>query len=655
MPGAMRSEAEESQDLEADEIALLHDDDVGDEEDETLYRSTLFAVCPFILGNEFCERLAYYGLATNLITYMRVEMLEEPAFSAIMVQLFEGTCYLTPLLGAWLADSKWGRYKTILVFSAVYVVGMLLLAGSTTIYDVLPTAGENRKRHVQDTIFYISLYIVALGTGGIKPNVSAFGADQFDEANPKDRKQKDSFFNWFYFAINLGSLLAVTVIVYIQDNISWAIGFGVPACAMVIAILLFVAGSKRYTHVEPTESPVARVVSVVKVALRNKFQRKHAVGVGRGGSSSGYRGPVNLPEGLAAAMRKTHSYTFLYNAVKEELPDDGGLVVEGYSPQQVEEVRMVFRLLPVFFTTIMYWTVYAQMGTFFIMQGTQMQRSMFGGRFYIPSASLSLFNIGAIIALIPVYDRVFVPLLHRLGTKLSLLQRIGWGLVVCALSMVASAWVEHMRLKAFHEGRVLGGDSDESARMAIVNMSVFWQIPQYLLVGLSEILASIGQLEFFYDQAPAVMRSCSMALQLLSVAIGSYLSGALVYAVGRFSVGLPGAPDGWLPNDLNYGRVDLFFLLLAGLMVVNFMLFWWVARCFEYKKLVKPRVAAPKPRGAPPSWVRPQVVEGVRNSQSEGIPIASRAQSMHPENDVGIYGRSLAYNPTTPMLPAPYR
>lgn len=79
-----------------------------------------------------------------------------------------------------------------------------------------------------------------------------------------------------------------------------------------------------------------------------------------------------------------------------------------------------------------------------------------------------------------------------------------------------------------------------------------------------QILASIGQLEFFYDQAPDVMRSCSMALQLLSVAVGSYLSGALVWAVGRYTAGLGGAPRGWLPSDLNHGRVDLFFLLLAG-------------------------------------------------------------------------------------------
>lgn len=647
----MRHDDERAED--EDELGLLVDSRNATELDEASQdsqRSTLFTVCPFILGNEFCERLAYYGLATNLITYMRTEMLEEPAFAAIMVQLFEGTCYLTPLLGAWLADLRWGRYKTILVFSSIYVLGMVLLAGSTTVYQVLPDAGEKKKQKLQDTIFYLSLYIVALGTGGIKPNVSAFGADQFDEANAKDREEKESFFNWFYFAINLGSLLAVTVIVYVQDNISWAIGFGIPAAAMVLAIVLFVAGAKNYTHVPPTESPVERVVKVVKAAIRNSWRRKRPRSVQH---TSNYDGPVNLPEGIAAAMRKTHSYMWLDNAVKE--PNvDAGLVVEGYTPEQVEEVRMVVRLLPVFFTTILYWTVYAQMGTFFIMQGTQMERSMFGGKFFIPAASLSLFNIAAIIGLIPVYDRVFVPLLARFGKKLTLLQRIGWGLVVCALSMLVSAWVEHRRLVLFHQGAWHKSSEPDLHHIRVVDMSVFWQIPQYLLVGLSEILASIGQLEFFYDQAPMVMRSCSMALQLLSVCIGSYLSGALVYAVGRWSVGIAGAKHGWLPNDLNHGRVDLFFLLLAGLMLVNLVLFLWVASKYEYKALEKPRVHPPKPpRGVPPRWVRPRIVTGVvppRTGRSAGIDIV-RGASIHPEEDVGIYGRSLAFQGQQPALP----
>ena len=73
---------------------------------------------------------------------------------------------------------------------------------------------------------------------------------------PQDRLEKKSFFNWFYFAINWGSCLAVTVVVYVQDSISWAIGFAIPTVAMAIAIITFTAGSSLYTHVEPTERSV---------------------------------------------------------------------------------------------------------------------------------------------------------------------------------------------------------------------------------------------------------------------------------------------------------------------------------------------------------------------------------------------------------------
>ncbi|KAI7835665.1 hypothetical protein COHA_010404, partial [Chlorella ohadii] len=202
-------------------------------------RSTLLTVCPFILGNEFCERLAFYGLSTNLIVYLTHVMGEENGFAAIQLNLFEGTCYLTPLLGAWLADSAWGRYKTILIFSGIYLVGMVLLAFSAWAPGLTPGPDES-STPLQSAFLYASLYIVALGTGGIKPNVSAFGADQFDEADPQDRREKTSFFNWFYFFVNSGSLLAVTVIVWVQENVGWALGFAIPAAAMLCAIITFV-------------------------------------------------------------------------------------------------------------------------------------------------------------------------------------------------------------------------------------------------------------------------------------------------------------------------------------------------------------------------------------------------------------------------------
>lgn len=109
----------------------------------------------------------------------------------------------------------------------------------------------------QQAILYGALYIIAIGTGGIKPCVSAFGADQFDDADPQDRKEKESFWNSFYLVINIGSLFAVTVVVYVQESVGWGVGFAIPAVAMLMAIIMFVSGSSLYSHVPPTERCVA--------------------------------------------------------------------------------------------------------------------------------------------------------------------------------------------------------------------------------------------------------------------------------------------------------------------------------------------------------------------------------------------------------------
>ncbi|CAL5228309.1 g11415 [Coccomyxa viridis] len=618
-------------------------------------RSTFLTVCPFILGNEFCERLAFYGLMSNMVIYMTRIMGYEPAFASVQLMLFEGTCYLTPILGAWLADSAWGRFKTILVFSIIYFIGMVVLTASAWVPGLTPSSEDGPAKWWQGAFLFGALYIVALGTGGIKPNVSAFGADQFDESDPQDRLEKKSFFNWFYFAINWGSCLAVTVVVYVQDSISWAIGFAIPTVAMAIAIITFTAGSSLYTHVEPTESPMTRVVKVLTAAAKNKWKQRARRRALR--QRTGYDGPVNLPignysPGIAAAMARVHSYEWVQDALLDGQEEDDGSVA-GFTAEQVEEVRMVVRMFPIFLTTIFYWTIYSQMGSFFVMQGANMDRNMFGGRFVIPSASLSLFNTISIIALIPVYDRGVVPLLQKFGIKITHLQRIGWGLFVCMLSMLAGGAVEMVRLSLFKQGHVLTDDKN-----AIVDMSVFWQIPQYILVGLSEVLASIGQLEFFYDQAPDVMRSCSMALQLLSVCIGSYLSGALVAAISSLSYRMG---CNWLPQDLNYGRLDLFFLLLAGLTAVNMIWFWYVAMHYRYKDVKHAQkryvggTSLKPPRGPVPPWARAREV---------GIPISHRRPTPEmtiggspilPEDDVGLYGRSVTFVPESPSLPANFR
>lgn len=578
-----------------------------------------------------------------------------------------------------------------------------MLALSAFLPGLTPSPDEYPNA-LQNAALYASLYVVALGTGGIKPNVSAFGADQFDESDPGDRREKTSFFNWFYFSINLGSLLAVTVIVWVQENVSWAVGFAVPAACMALAVAVFVAGSPRYKHVAPSESPLSRVFKVMWAAHRARRRASAAAhaqlpglspvvttlgaGAGAGASSAGVGSngvtfaplpdddgeadeleEALLPDGgggdsaggAGGRLARHGSHAWLDAATLSRCA--GG--ARRFTRRQVEEVKLVLRMLPVFSATILYWTVYMQMGSFFVVQGTRMNRAVAlpgGGRFYIPAASLSVVNTLAIVVLIPMYDKMLAPALARAGRPITLLRRIGWGLVVAVVAMGVAAAVEARRLALFSAGHVLrpadappdaagplslGGGGGE-----VVDMSVWWQVPQYLLIGLSEVFTSIGQLEFFYDQAPDVMRSCSMALQLLSVCVGSYLSGAVVLGTQAATAAADPAGRGWLPKDLNLGRLDLFFALMAALMAANAAHFAWVASSYEYKQVEHVKRAAPRPdrRNIP----RPPVAGAGRRAAPRAVARAAAAGAGEAASPI-VYARSVTFLPQTPALPAPFR
>ncbi|MEW5319134.1 MAG: hypothetical protein WDW38_010304 [Sanguina aurantia] len=685
-------------------------------------RSTLLTVCPFILGNEFCERLAFYGLATNLVTYVTQVMGGDPATAAIQVSIFEGTCYVTPLLGAYLADSRWGRYTTILVFSCVYLVGLVLLTG-TSIFCI-PAPGEEASG-AQKAALMIALGTIAVGTGGIKPNVSAFGADQFRENDPQDRKEKESFFNFFYLAINIGSLLACTVVVYIQDSVSWTVGFAVPGVAMLLAVFCFLGGRSLYRHMPPTESPMARVAKVMMAALKNRVgdgtvhppprwcertgggrsadhpapsdpapaaaagslldlmhlprRSKRTGGAGmavgdpapdsgsahgsdmyknamlgklqNGGLEGGLasklsprRGSIDTsspacnPRHDAVPISSSKSFVWMDEAITDppSLHSDSLLPppLPPSLPPSPPSLPPAPSLMPIFFTTMLYWTIYTMMGMFFVQQGTIMARDITlpgGQTFELPSASMSLFNTASIIALIPVYDKILEPWMQRKGIRMSLLSRIGWDTCSAPDTLAAGCW----------------------------NRGI----------------------------APDVMRSCSMALQLLSTGIGSYLAGGLTAAVQGLSVELTGTQ--WLPRDLNQGRLDLFFLLMAVILSLNILAFALVARKFEYKAIEHRHVIAVATNESIPSLTHthPMSVPGSASSSlvndpsmpllnpsptavasqhrrpPTGLPIRGARGAPAPrggaaavsQDDLSLYSRSLTYIPSSPNLPSQFR
>lgn len=242
---------------------------------------------------------------------------------------------------------------------------------------------------------------------------------------------------------------------------------------------------------------------------------------------------------------------------------------------QVEELKAIIRLLPIWATGIIFATVYSQMSNYFVLQGELMDTSI--GSFNIPPASLSIFDTLSVILWVPIYDRIIVPVARKFtGQKngLTQLQRMGIGLFISIFSMISAGVLEYIRLRIverhnYHE-------------LKNMPMPVFWQVPQYFLIGCAEVFMFIGQLEFFYEEAPDAMRSLCSALSLTTVALGSFLSSLLVTIVT--DVTAKNGKRGWLPDKLNYGHLDYFFWLLTVLSVLNLGAFLLISKWYTYKR-----------------------------------------------------------------------
>lgn len=533
--------------------------------------------CPFILGTECCERLAYYGIATNLVTYLANKLHEGNVSAARNVTTWQGTCYLTPLIGAVLADAYWGRYWTIAVFSTIYFIGMctLSLSASVPLFKPPECVGSvcPSATPAQYAIFFIGLYLIALGTGGIKPCVSSFGADQFDDTDSKERVKKGSFFNWFYFFVNIGALISSTFLVWIQDNVGWGLGFGIPAAFMAIAIASFFSGTPLYRFQKPGGSPLTRMCQVMVASFR-KWNLKVPED-----SSLLYETPDKSSK-IEGSRKLKHSDEFkcldkaaIISGVETE-SEDFSNPWKLCTVTQVEELKILVRMFPIWATGIVFSAVYAQMSTMFVEQGSKMDTTV--GTFTIPAASLSTFDVISVIFWVPVYDKVLVPIVRKFtGNErgFSELQRMGIGLFISILCMSAAAVLEFKRLE-------LARSLDLVDKDVAVPLSILWQIPQYFLLGAAEIFTFIGQLEFFYDQSPDAMRSLCSALSLLTTSLGNYLSSLILTIVTQLTT--KNGEVGWIPDNLNEGRLDKFFWLLAGLSFLNLVVYVICAK--RYKK-----------------------------------------------------------------------
>ncbi|KAL2497386.1 Protein NRT1/PTR FAMILY 5.10 [Abeliophyllum distichum] len=526
----------------------------------------------FIIGVEVAERFAYYGISSNLINYLTGPLGQSTATAAENVNVWSGTASLLPLLGAFVADSFLGRYWTIIFASGLYILGLGFLSLSAALYSFKSSDCQNAANKTacsppefQIIIFFLSLYLVALAQGGHKPCVQAFGADQFDEQDPKECKAKSSFFNWWYFSMCAGVLVALFGLNYIQDNLSWGLGFGIPCIIMCLALIIFLLGTAtyRFSIQSDERNPFVRIGQVFLNAAKNWrttpaaiYKEEEAQGI--------------LP------YEGSQQFKFLNKALLS--PDGSKEDGKVCSITEIEEAKAVLRLIPIWITCLGYAIVFSQSSTLFTKQGVTMDRSITSS-FQIPAASLQSFVSLAIVVFIPIYDCILVPVARAITKKpsgITMLQRIGTGIFLSFLSMVIAALVERKRLKTAVEYGLV------DMPKATVPMSVWWLLPQYLLFGIADVFTMIGLQEFFYDQVPSELKSIGLALYLSIFGIGSFLSSFLISVVEKATSGP--ARDSWFSDNLNRAHIDYFYWLLTGLSAAAFVAYLYFAKSYIYNR-----------------------------------------------------------------------
>lgn len=377
---------------------------------------------PYIVANEAAERFSFYGMKAILVVFMTQYLRARTGELAVMApdeaktyfHAFASAVYAFPALGAIISDAFLGKYRTILLLSVVYCAGHGVLAMDETRLGLL--AG---------------LSLIALGSGGIKPCVSAHVGDQFGKTN---QHLLPRVFGWFYFSINFGAFASQLLTPVLLEKSGPALAFGVPGVLMAIATLLFWLGRDRFIHI-----PAA--------------------------------GPSRL-----------------FNDI---IGRDG--------------LRTIGRIAVIYVFIAMFWALFDQTGSAWVLQAEHMDRTLFGVE--LLSSQIQAANPAMVMVLIPLCSYVVYPAVERVF-PLTPLRKIGIGFCITTASFLLTAAIEW---------RIEAGEQP----------SIAWQLLAYLILTLSEVFVSVTALEFAYTQAPNRMKSVVMALYLLSMSLGNLFTAAV--------------------------------------------------------------------------------------------------------------------------------
>jgi POT family proton-dependent oligopeptide transporter len=468
------------------------------------------AAVPYIIGNEAAERFSFYGIRSIMTTFLVAQFFNPTGDSAMqavaeaksneLTHLFVTVAYFMPLVGGILADWFFGKYKVILYVSILYACGNLMLAMNTN----------------NLTLFSWGLVIIAVAAGGIKSCVSANVGDQFDKSN---EHLLSKMYGWFYFTINSGSIVATAIIPLVYKYWGAKLAFGIPGILMVLATFIFWLGRKKYVRVPPSgyrrENFMSITLAAIGEAIGSLFRSKAALSTA---------GP------FWTRIQQKHNFS------------DGA----------IEGVQAVYRILMVFAFTPVFWALWDQNLSEWVLQAKKLDRTIFGVE--LLTEQVQTFNPIFLLGMIPVFTYLIFPALEKAGLKVTPLKKMGAGLILTALTFVIIALLQQ---------EIDAGNQP----------SVWWQILAYLLLAAAEVLVSVTCLEYAYTHSPKSMKSTMSALYLLGISVGNLFVSMVNNSIsnGGFFAQYTGAR---------------YFWLFTGIMVVNAVLFLLIARHLPEKKYV---------------------------------------------------------------------
>jgi POT family proton-dependent oligopeptide transporter len=455
---------------------------------------------PYIIGNEACERFSFYGMRNILTPFLITSLLlyapvaERAGIAKDVFHTFVIGVYFFPLLGGWISDRFFGKYHTVLWLSLLYCIGQGCLALFV----------DNRVG------FYTGLFLIALGSGGIKPLVSAFVGDQFDQSNKDVAKV---VYDAFYWTINFGSFFASLLMPIFLTSWGPAWAFGIPGILMLVATAVFWGGRHKYVHVPPAPPNPDSLVNVARTALLSPGKGRAGLVMAAIGIVASITifvlwaiGPSWWPEHFSFVITfcVALGLVILFGGLGTSMQLDRA---RGKHPESaVEGVRAVLRILVVFALVTPFWSLFDQKASTWILQGNAMviphEAWWWPSWLVKQAAQMQALNPLLVMLLIPFNNIVLYPMLRRMGFKVTALRRMGYGIAFSGLAWIAAGLIQ------------LSIDGGSPTSLA-------WQILPYVLLTFGEVLVSATGLEFAYSQAPPSMKGSIMSFWLLSVTFGN--------------------------------------------------------------------------------------------------------------------------------------